>query len=335
MENKRGITVTISGELTFTIVCLSILSLTEVIAAAKVRQTMSQDTFTIAYDGPAVEGGRMDVRELAPALVAIADLFRDVNSTLNGTSATVNVNITANRAGSIEVILELIQQTASGTVYLLASDQANALVNAKVIAETILGRSGLINFLKRTKGQPIDSAQKLPDGQVRLNIEGAPHDVAETVYELSQNNSIRQSPDEFIRKPLEREGFNGFRSTYNGHTETVNKDEAAFFGMQDRVVSENQVTQWFTIVSLSFKESRKWSLDYGGSTISVAIKDEEFLRSVAEHKEYFSKDDRLHCIVHTKQTEGRDGLKTEHTVVKVLAHQQAPTQPPLLTDEPS
>ena len=63
----------------------------------------------------------MNVRDLAPALTASADLFTHANSILNGNAATVNINITANRSGSIEIGLELVHRVASTTMDLFAS----------------------------------------------------------------------------------------------------------------------------------------------------------------------------------------------------------------------
>ena len=56
---------------------------------------MSQTSFSIAYDGPAVESGSMDVRDLAPALLALGQLFDAANSVLNDERTTISVNVQA------------------------------------------------------------------------------------------------------------------------------------------------------------------------------------------------------------------------------------------------
>ena len=275
---------------------------------------MSQATFTITYAGPAVEGGQMDVRDLSKTLAASANLFTEANLFLNRNQATVNVNITAKRSGSFEITLQLIQQISSGAIDILVSDPINAFVNASVLAQLIFGPQGLIGYFKTTQGQP------LPQGQIRATIEGSSHDAAEfiakTVQKLSQHRPIQRSVDDLIT-PLEKEGIAEFRSTYNGHTETVTEDEAAFFRVPDQVVNEDETTRWYTIISPSFKEKRKWHLDDGSAIIPAKIEDHGFLRRVEDQEAQFLNEDRLKCTIRTRQTEGRKRLKTEHTVVEV------------------
>ena len=44
---------------------------------------MAEIEFHIAYDGPALVDGRMDVRDLAPALIALGELFQEANGMIN------------------------------------------------------------------------------------------------------------------------------------------------------------------------------------------------------------------------------------------------------------
>ena len=55
--------------------------------------------FSIKYDGPALASHQMDVRELAPALIALSSLLEEANRALYPESAEVRVNVNVAAAG--------------------------------------------------------------------------------------------------------------------------------------------------------------------------------------------------------------------------------------------
>ena len=64
--------------------------------------------FSITYEGEALEQGSMSVRDLAPALMSMADLFEAVCEVLNGKSAPIDVHVVATSEGSFEVDLNVV-----------------------------------------------------------------------------------------------------------------------------------------------------------------------------------------------------------------------------------
>ena len=97
---------------------------------------MSQDTFQLAYDGSALADG-MDVYELAPALLSLGDLIRDVNRFLNQDRTSVAVEVQSDfRRGSFEISILLDQSIVEGAKQVLFG--AN-LIDAKGLVELLFG----------------------------------------------------------------------------------------------------------------------------------------------------------------------------------------------------
>ncbi|MGH7641171.1 MAG: hypothetical protein ACREOL_09755, partial [Candidatus Dormibacteria bacterium] len=84
--------------------------------------------FVLTFEGPALESHRMAVAELAPALLALGDLFHEANEVLNPGSPRVSLEIRAFDRGSFEIGLSLGQPggVAEGLVRLLTGQDTDA-----------------------------------------------------------------------------------------------------------------------------------------------------------------------------------------------------------------
>ena len=71
---------------------------------------MAEDSagFIVSFDGPAVNEGRIDVRDLAPALLSLGRLIDAANSAINGDKVPIKVEAKALSDGSFEVHLDAI-----------------------------------------------------------------------------------------------------------------------------------------------------------------------------------------------------------------------------------
>src|SRR5690349_13753166 len=101
---------------------------------------MSSASFTIAYDGSALRDGAMDVRDLAPALLAVGQLFDAANAVLNRDQATVRISVKATGSGSFEISSDVLQNLVSQVTTFLAGDHVVAAINLK---EIVVGGGGL------------------------------------------------------------------------------------------------------------------------------------------------------------------------------------------------
>jgi len=81
---------------------------------------MSEATFTIVYDGPALRDHSMDVRDLAPAMLGLGELFDAANSALNGDNARIKVQVKATEPGCFQITFEVIQTIGAQLVSLLS-----------------------------------------------------------------------------------------------------------------------------------------------------------------------------------------------------------------------
>ena len=303
---------------------------------------MSKETFTIAYDGPALQDGAMEVRDLAPALLALGQLLDAANATLNGDAAKIKLQVKATGTGSFEIALELSQQWS----HLLAffdtpqmSGAANLLSLALGVttAPAIAGKS-LIWLIKKLNGKTPDKVEKLPDNTVRLIFGTEVIDIPIETLRLYQDISVRNAMQKLVEEPLKTEGIDTFRVKKSGVVaEEVSKAESVAFSkpsLPDEVLVDETRRSAFSIVSLAFKEDNKWRLYDGNTQISATIEDDAFLSKVNQSQIAFSKGDILICDVQVLQKRTLDGLRTDYVVKHVIEHRPAARQLPLPLEKP-
>src|SRR4030065_2198251 len=108
--------------------------------------------FQIYYDGEALRGGAIDARELAPALLALADLVDAANREVTAGRANVNLKIHYDfQRGSFKIDFSLVV-----TYYQKFIDFFNAPeTQAWATLFSILGISsfGLFQLIKQSKGK--------------------------------------------------------------------------------------------------------------------------------------------------------------------------------------
>lgn len=304
---------------------------------------MAKETIRIAYCGEAVDTGMMDVRDLAPALLALGEVLEESNHILNGQDSKLKVLVKADmKRGSFEVNLEVLHTLSEQLKFITGfavEVNIEELLSSVGLFCGITGFS-LIDLIKRLKGKKPKSATIIENGNVRIEIPSNGNvpeyiEVSQKVVSLYRNIPVRQKISGVL-KPLEEKGIDSFESRplldKTIPPVKITKEELAYFqppSIEDTEVIETERRALLRIANLSFDESNKWRLDDGECKIWAVIHDHEFLAQVDSREIVFAKGDTLEVVLKTKQSITVSGLKTEHEVAKVIKVHPKPEQLPL------
>lgn len=288
--------------------------------------------FSIKYDGPALAAHQMDVRELAPALIALSSLLEEANRAIFDDSAEVRVNVHGNfKGGSFEIDLVALQGIKDQIISIFSGPASTAAANLLAILGGIglLGSSGLIGLIKWLAGRKpsairIEGDKTIFELQMSESIETFEVDLA--AGRLYQSRVVRQALAKVV-KPLEAEGIDIFATAQNGQTQTVvNKEEAAYFAVAasdaDVVSDTTSERTLLQIESAVFKDGNKWRFSDGSNSFFAEISDEEFRARIDSGEERFGKGDVLIVDLRRVQSITDNGLKSEYFVVRVYEHKE-------------
>lgn len=297
-------------------------------------ENMSSCRFSIAYTGEALEDGSMSAKDLAASLLAAGELFDAVNDTLNHGAAKVEIRVKAVSRGSFEIDLEVVQSLYRGVVNVFSGDTVTAALQMKEFL--FAGGLGLFSLIKLLRGRKVRKAEDVEAGTIKLTLDDETlMEINTKLWELRENPKVMRSIRTLV-EPLEQEGIDGFEVRSGGRVEaSVNEAEADYFdaSVEDESILTDDIREVaYTIVTVNFKPQNKWRLNDGSSTINAVIEDEEFLEKVAARKESFANGDVLLCEVRIRQvSDGEGGIRTTHTIQRVLEHRHSPETRQLFT----
>jgi hypothetical protein len=289
---------------------------------------MAETAFQVTYDGPALATGDMPVRDLAPALLALGNLFSQASKVIHPEREPVALNIRATTEGSF--VVQLILHSAWEEILdIFGSKGAAALIALK---EAVLaGGAGLFWFIRHLNGRSIVSQQPVP-GSDNITVtldDGTTVDVPANVLPLYLSIDIRRRARDVVQ-PLTRPGVEILRFQVDKHVtlELRTNDVPAYDPPTGPVtpLADNETEMILEIASVAFTEGNKWRLSDGDRIFAAAIEDHEFLARVEEGEEAFRKGDRLRANMRVIQIQEGDRLRTDYIVTKVTEHVPRPTQ---------
>lgn len=291
--------------------------------------------FRITYDGPALATHAMDARELAPALMAVADLLDASVRALQGDRAKAQIHVKGSfKTGSFTVDFTTAVSFMQAAKDIFAGEGMTAVANATAVLTALGlaargGYTGVAQVLQWLRGRRITNVQMTEDGKVTLHSGEETVEVDYPVFALLKDIPVRQAFDRVLA-PLDRAGIDTFAAGDDrAFAVIVREDERRYFCAptdQDEPLLEDTRTMAFSIVSLAFKEDNKWRLSDGNSTISARISDARFHSAVDANEASFSKGDVLICEVKVTQWHTQNGAKTDYEVIRVMEHRRAASQ---------
>lgn len=294
---------------------------------------MSKASLQIVYDGPALQTHEMEVRDLAPALLALGELFEEANATLNDGRSKVSVNVKGSfKTGCFAIDLSVTQSLMQQAQDLFAGNAVTAALNLIAILG-LAGTStkGVFHLIKWVRNRKITNVEIMADGVVRIYCDDDHFDTEQAVLALFRNWKLRKAFQDVVYKPLQKPGIDYFavRDKKEGDFAAVSADEAEDFvapEQEEEFLDETDRTVNLQVVNVAFKNDNKWRFFDGASTFYATILDEGFLADVNNGDRMFANGDLLKVILRERKTLSGDVLKADREILEVIDHRRAGVQ---------
>ncbi len=288
--------------------------------------------FTVTYDGPGVRDHRIDVRQLAPSLLALADAFVIANEELgDGLTPPPELQVVASRESSFSVDLLLdIQPVVDllNSAPALASGTATTLVGASMAA---------VRWVKKRsrKGRETSVVTVSP-GRIRVQWpDGTVMDTTSEAATLVENMDFRRSARDALL-PLEGSDVTSVKiDPEQGPSLLLERADLSGFDLpepEDESLSVGTREVLVSVITLGFRTDHKWRVTDGSTPFWVTVDDLAFLMKVDDN-EPFARHDTLRCTLTERQYQRPNGsLRIERSISKVHEHRHAEPHPRLPLD---
>lgn len=282
----------------------------------------------VYFSGPAVEAHSMSVRDLAPALLGFSDAI-DRYKELNYPFLDLDVKITATRAGSFDVVLQLLGTMVSLGQGMNPSDVVQLASGLMEVIKILLARFQQTGDIKPGPHEVIEQTST----RVKLSLGPLNLDVGRDAYKASRDGKIINSLGA-ASQPATLEGCDPIRFIHHDSNSREIIDAQASTAMIEARVSEQPIDPSIETTTLQIdtiqSRSVKWKFRKGDETFWCEILDKAFLNRWRNHQEPFYNDDLLRVDLQTEQYVQDGQLKTgDRRILKVYDHIPVQPQPTL------
>ena len=258
---------------------------------------MSEHEAIVRYDGPALAGHKMDIEDVAPALMALADLCKRVNTIANGERASVQLFIDMDvEQHCAQFKLQIVQTLYDAATSLLGDDRVTtAQTIFKALGLAASPFVGLFKLLKMLKGRKVDSTKLIvKDGQncVQLNAGGDIYFVHPLAADLIRDPQMLRKAKTVVF-PATKDGYEKIEFEEDGKVaEEIGREDALLIqsvppqsvdANAEITIPESHIRAQVKIKRAVYIGNGKWTIQYDKSR-EMAITHEEWVADFQAHK---------------------------------------------------
>lgn len=305
---------------------------------------MAKARFEIAFEGEPFEDGEIDVRDLAPTLLAFGNVVQAANKVLNGDRAEVRLKVAATDQGSFVAALtmdvgwltDMLDAVNAHPQRVVVADQ---LMDLLIKAGTILGAPlGLFAAIKALNGKRPEKVKTRGDGTTEITVNHTTFVVDDRTVALLQDLPTREAIEELGAKAGRVDGLDHLR--IGADREEVEAVRLARTDLPSLKVPpepdepDTEITHrdaWLKIVSVHFRDGYKWRFSDGGERpFTAEMEDAEFQNKVQEGLVALNANDAIRCRLREEQSLSASSLLKIIYVEEVLEHRPGARQMNLL-----
>lgn len=285
------------------------------------------EDFWFVYDGPAVADGRVPVRDLAPALIALGDLFQIANEVIEPSAPAVRLEVRAFNDGSFRSALSAATDVIEAG---LLSDPAIAL--STLVTLITDPAKGVFGILRMIKGRII-GFKRNADGSTTIttetgNVYNFPQ-AQNSVITIIENAPARNAAAAVTKELRDKPGLDEIRiERPNQEPLVITKGEAQEMPEWAVDMAEPEPlneTEFEAVLiplqpTLDPRYMARFMMAGSDQIIRARIEDETYWRRIHSHEEGFLEGDTMRVRLRMKQWPPEADKPTEWTVLEVISH---------------
>lgn len=302
---------------------------------------MTKTRFEIAFEGTPFEDGEIDVRDLAPTLLAFGNVVQQANKALNGDRADARLKVAATERGSFVAALtvdvgwltDMLDTVSAHPDRVVAADQLMDLLlkAGKVTAGAAIG---LFAALKILRGKRPEKVTPRGDGTTEITINQTTFVVNDRTVELLQDLPTREAIESLGDKAKRVNGLERLRiGSDRPAQEAVRLEREDLPSLSvppepeeaDLEITHREV--WLKIVSVHFRDGYKWRFSDGGERpFTAEMEDTDFQNKVQEGNLTLNANDAIKCRLREEQSLSASNLLKAIYVEEVIEHRPGARQ---------